>query len=168
MSSHEHKIAAPQSVTVGIITVSTSRTLATDESGRWIREQAIAEGHKVVLHNLVPDKATIIQKTVQNAVGQMAPQVLIVNGGTGISPADVTIETLRPMFAKEMTAFGSLFSHLSHRQIGSAAILSRATAGVIDRTVVVCLPGSLNACRLAWQELISSELGHLAHHAAGQ
>lgn len=167
MGSHEHKIAAPRSVTVGIITVSTSRSLETDESGHWIRRKAIAEGHAVVLHELVADEPADIRKAVQDALRQISPQVLILNGGTGISPADVTIETLRPMFAKEMNAFGPLFAHLSYRQIGSAAVLSRATAGVIDGTVVVCLPGSLNACRLAWQELISPELGHLAHHVAG-
>lgn len=165
MSSHEHKTAAPQSVTVGIITVSTTRSLETDESGHWIRKQAIAEGHTVAVHRVVPDKTAAIRKTVQDTIREVSPHVLILNGGTGISPADVTIETLQPMFTKEMTAFGSLFTHLSHRQIGSSAILSRATAGVVERTVVICLPGSLNACRLAWQELVSSELGHLAHHA---
>lgn len=164
MGIHEHKTAAPQSVSIGIITVSTTRSLETDESGLWIREQAIAEGHTVVLHRLVPDKAAAIRNAVLEAVREISPQVLILDGGTGISPSDVTIETLRPMFSKEMTAFGTLFAHLSHRQIGSAAILSRATAGVMDGTVVVCLPGSLNACRLAWQEMISSELRHLAHH----
>jgi molybdenum cofactor biosynthesis protein B len=164
MGTHEHKTAAPTSVSVGIITVSTTRSLETDESGHWLREQALAAGHAVVLHRLVPDEASAIRKTVQEALRDMAPQVLILNGGTGISPADVTIETLRPMFTKEMTAFGSLFAHLSHRQIGSAAFLSRATAGVIERTAVICLPGSLNACRLAWQEMISPELTHMAHH----
>jgi molybdenum cofactor biosynthesis protein B len=164
MGTQEHKTAAPTTVSVGIITVSTTRSLETDESGRWMREQALAAGHAVVLHRLVPDEAAAIQKTVQEALRDMAPHVLILNGGTGISPADVTIETLRPMFTKEMTAFGSLFAHLSHRQIGSAAVLSRATAGVIERTAVICLPGSLNACRLAWQEMISSELTHMAHH----
>ena len=164
MGTQEHKTAAPTSVTVGIITVSTSRSLETDESGHWMREQALAAGHAVVLHHLVPDDASAIQQSVRDAVRDMAPHILILNGGTGISPADVTIETLRPMFTKEMTAFGALFAHLSHRQIGSAALLSRATAGVIERTAVICLPGSLNACRLAWQEMISPELTHLAHH----
>ena len=164
MGTHEHKIAAPKTVTVGIITVSTSRTLKSDESGHWLRDQAIAAGHSVVLHRVVTDEAAAIQKSVQGAIRETSPQVLILNGGTGISPADVTIEALRPSFAKEMTAFGALFTQLSHRQIGSAAILSRATAGVIDRTVVLCLPGSLNACRMAWQEMISPEIRHLAHH----
>lgn len=164
MGLHEHKIAAPRSVTVGVITVSTTRTLATDQSGHWIREQAIAEGHSVVLHRLVTDEAAAIQTAVQEAIRETSPQVLILNGGTGISPTDVTIETLRPIFTKEMTAFGALFSQLSYRQIGSAAIMSRATAGVIDQTVVICLPGSLNACRMAWQEMISPEIRHLAHH----
>ena len=164
MGTREHKIAAPQSISIDIVTVSTTRSLETDESGHWMREQALAAGHSVVVHRLVPDEAAAIKKTVLEAVRDMAPQVLILNGGTGISPADVTIETLRPKFTKELTAFGPLFACLSHRQIGSAAILSRATAGVIERTVVICLPGSLNACRLAWQEMISSELTHLAHH----
>ena len=164
MGTHEHKIAAPRSVTVGILTVSTTRSLETDESGHWLRAQAIAEGHTVALHRLVPDEAEEIKKSVKDAVRQASLQVLIINGGTGISPADVTIEALRPMFAKEMTAFGSLFAHLSYAQIGPAAMLSRATAGVIGSTVVICLPGSVKACRLAWQEMISSEIGHLAHH----
>ena len=164
MGTHEHKIAAPPSVTVGIVTVSTTRSLDTDESGHWIRQQAETGGHEVVLHRLVPDEAAAIEQTVREALRKHSPDVLICNGGTGISPADLTIETLRPIFNKEMTAFGSLFAQLSHRQIGSAAIMSRATAGVIGRTVVICLPGSLNACRLAWQELISPELSHLAHH----
>ena len=164
MGTHEHKRTAPREVTVGIITVSTTRSLETDESGHWIRKQALAEGHTVVLHRLVPDKPAAIDEAVRDAIQKMSPHVLILNGGTGISPADVTIETLQSMFTKEMTAFGPLFAHLSHRQIGSAAILSRATAGVVDRTVVVCLPGSLNACRMAWQQMLSSELGHLAHH----
>ena len=164
MGTHEHKLTAPREVTVGIITVSTTRSLETDESGHWIRKQALAEGHTVVLHRLVPDKPAAIDVAVRDAIQEMSPHVLILNGGTGISPADVTIETLQSMFTKEMTAFGPIFAHLSHRQIGSAAILSRATAGVVDRTVVVCLPGSLNACRMAWQEMLSSELGHLARH----
>ena len=109
MGTHEHKMAAPRSVRVGIITVSTTRSLDTDESGHWIREQAVAEGHTVVLHRLVPDKATVIGDAVQKAIQENSPQVLILNGGTGISPADVTIEALRPSFSKELAAFGSIF-----------------------------------------------------------
>jgi molybdenum cofactor biosynthesis protein B len=85
-------------------------------------------------------------------------------GGTGVTAKDVTIETVKPLFAKELTAFGPAFTFLSMKQIGSAAILSRATAGVIGSTVVFCMPGSLSACRLACRELIFPELGHLVKH----
>ena len=85
-------------------------------------------------------------------------------GGTGITKKDVTIEAVHPMFAKELTAFGPLFAQLSTQQVGSAAILSRATAGVIDNTIVFCMPGSLNACKLACNDLIFPELGHLVKH----
>jgi molybdenum cofactor biosynthesis protein B len=86
------------------------------------------------------------------------------SGGTGITPKDVTIEALSPMFAKTLTGFGPLFAHLSFEEIGSAAFLSRATAGVIEGTVVFCMPGSINACKLACRKLIFPELGHLVKH----
>ena len=85
-------------------------------------------------------------------------------GGTGISNKDVTIEAVRPLFSKEITAFGAIFSQLSFEEIDSAALLSRATAGVIEKTVVFCMPGSLNACKLACKALIFPELGHLVKH----
>ena len=85
-------------------------------------------------------------------------------GGTGITKKDVTIEAVTPMFAKILTAFGSLFANLSYEEIGSAAFLSRATAGVIDNTIVFCMPGSIHACKLACRKLIFPELGHLVKH----
>ena len=89
------------------------------------------------------------------------------NGGTGITKKDVTIEAVNPLFAKTLTGFGPLFAKLSFDEIGSAAFLSRATAGVIEDTVVFCMPGSLNACKLACRELIFPELGHLVKHVDG-
>jgi molybdenum cofactor biosynthesis protein B len=146
MSTHEHKQAAPKSVTIGIISVSTTRALVEDKSGLWMKDQAQKEGHlKTVLH----DKN---------------PQVVLITGGTGITRKDVTIEAVSPLLTKELSAFGSLFAHLSTQQIGSAAILSRATAGVIENSVVFCMPGSLNACKLACTELIFPELGHMVKH----
>jgi molybdenum cofactor biosynthesis protein B len=88
----------------------------------------------------------------------------LVNGGTGISSGDVTIEALRPLFQKEMTAFGILFAQLSFEEIDSAAILSRAAAGIIGSTAVFCMPGSLAACKLACKNLVFPELGHVAKH----
>ena len=164
MGTHEHKKDAPRSVTVGILTVSTTRTLDTDESGKWIENQAIRASHVVACRRLVTDDAAAIAETVSHIVHDDRPQFLLITGGTGITTEDVTIESLRPMLRKELSAFGPLFAQLSYGEIGSAALLSRAMAGIIDNTVVFCLPGSLNACRLACDALIFPEFGHLAHH----
>lgn len=164
MGTHEHKQVAPKTVTIGIITVSTTRALANDSSGKWISEQAKNEGHEIVHHEVIPDDAEIIAATVKNVIRHQRPQVILVTGGTGITKKDVTIEAVNPMFAKVLTAFGALFANLSFEEIGSAAFLSRATAGIIEETVVFCMPGSINACKLACCKLIFPELGHLVKH----
>ena len=164
MSTHEHKKHAPRKVTIGIITVSTTRALVDDASGNWISEQAKNEGHAVVFHQVVTDDQDMIAATLQNLIQTEQPQVVILTGGTGITKKDVTIEAVSSMFAKTLTGFGPLFAKLSFDEIGSAAFLSRATAGVIEESVVFCLPGSLNACKLACRELIFPELGHLVKH----
>ncbi len=166
MGHTEHRLKSLQSVTVGVVSVSTTRTLETDESGHWIRRQALAEGHQAVAHIMVPDKADAIREAVVKLMAASTPQALIITGGTGISPKDVTIEAIRPLFSKELTAFGPIFAQLSYSQIGSAALLSRATAGIIGRTLVFCLPGSLKACRLACETLIFPEIGHVLMHVA--
>jgi len=122
------------------------------------------EGHQVVFHRVVVDDVPAIGGAVCRAVAQDAPDGILVNGGTGISFADVTIEAVRPLFDKELSGFGVLFTQLSFAQIDSAAILSRATAGIIRTTAVFCMPGSLNACKLACRELIFPELGHIVRH----
>ena len=164
MGTREHKKKAPHSVTVAIISVSTTRSITEDESGLWIRDEAMKEGHQVVSHQLITDDTEVISDTVQNVVHKESPMVLLITGGTGISPQDLTIEAVRPLFSKELVAFGPLFAQLSYEQIGSAALLSRATAGIINKTVVFCMPGSLKACRLTCRSLIFPELGHLAKH----
>ena len=165
MGTHEHKKHAPRKVTIGIITVSTTRALVDDTSGKWISETAAAEGHDVIYHQVIPDDVDIIAATVQNVICNEQPQVILMTGGTGITPKDVTIEAVSPLLAKVLTGFGPLFALLSFKEIGSAAYLSRAIAGVIEDTVVFCIPGSLNACKLACRELIFPELGHLVKHA---
>lgn len=164
MSTHEHKKHAPRTVTIAIITVSTTRALADDASGEWISKTAATAGHQIVHHQVIPDDADIIASTVQSVIRNEQPQVILISGGTGITPQDVTIEAIRPLFAKVLTGFGPLFAQLSFKEIGSAAYLSRATAGVIEDTVVFCIPGSINACKLACRELIFPELGHLVKH----
>ena len=164
MSTHEHKKAAPKSVNIGIITVSTTRALVEDKSGLWMKAQAQKEGHEIVHHQVIPDDAEEIAATLKTVISEKIPQVVLITGGTGITKKDVTIEAVSPLFTKELSAFGSLFAHFSTRQIGSAAIMSRATAGVIDNSVVFCMPGSINACKLACTELIFPELGHMVKH----
>jgi len=164
MGFKKHKTNAPKKVNVGIITVSSTRSMTEDKSGQWISKRAKKEGHEVVLHRVVPDEAGIITETLHETISDYGAQVILLTGGTGISNKDVTIEAVRPFFKKELTAFGPLFAQLSFEQIDSAALLSRATAGVIGGVIVFCMPGSLKACKLACKALIFPELGHIVKH----
>lgn len=164
MSTAEHKQRAPASVTLAVLSVSSTRTLETDKSGQWIAKTARREGHTVVDHRVVDDDAAAIVQTVREVLAQHQPQALLVTGGTGLGPRDVTIEALRPLFHKELSAFGPLFAQLSYEEIDSAALLSRAAAGLVGTTVVFCMPGSLKACQLACQSLIFPELTHIVGH----
>jgi len=164
MGVHQHRKAAPNSVAVGILTVSTSRSIEEDESGQWIAKRARKEGHAIRFHQVVTDDIEAIRTAALEAIRHAGLQALLVTGGTGITPKDVTIEALKPLFAKEMTAFGTLFAQLSYEEIDSAAILSRAAAGIIGNTVVFSMPGSKKACQLACKALIFPELGHVVAH----
>lgn len=165
MSRETHKASAPRRLQVGILTVSTSRSLKEDASGHWMAQRARREGHEVVVHRVVPDDAATIETAVRGIVNDLKPHGLLITGGTGIAPSDVTIEAVRPLFEKELSAFGPLFALLSFEEVDAAALLSRATAGVVAQTLVFCMPGSLKACKLACKALIFPELGHLAKHA---
>ncbi len=164
VGTQEHKKKAFRSVTIGILSISSTRTLAEDDSGHWIGRTALKEGHKVVCHQVLPDDSVAIAAGLQKLIRQHTPQAVLLTGGTGITPEDVTIEAVRPLFNKELTAFGPLFAQLSYEEIDSAAMLSRATAGVVGKTAVFCMPGSLKACKLACKALIFPELGHLVSH----
>lgn len=168
MGVEDHKKDAWGQLSVGIITVSSTRNLADDKSGHWIGKRTVKEGHKKVLHLVVPDDQEKITETVLDSIENQAPDILIVTGGTGITPQDVTIEAIKPLFEKELTAFGPLFTNLSFEEIDSAALLSRATAGIVKKTVIFCIPGSIHACKLACKELIFPEIGHLLKHVRGK
>jgi molybdenum cofactor biosynthesis protein B len=167
MGTAEHKKDAPKKVAIAILTLSTTRSIKEDVSGQWIREMAVEIGHEVVCHRVIPDDTATISMTVREITENLEPQILLMNGGTGITPQDVTIEAVSPMFTKVLSAFGPLFAQLSMQEIGSAAVMSRAAAGLIGSTVVFCMPGSLNACKLACTRLIFPELGHLVKHLKG-
>jgi len=164
MSTLLHKRETPNDIKVAVISVSTTRKLSEDKSGAWIKKQAKREGHEVVIHQVVTDEIMAIRELLVHVTEKINPDAIIMTGGTGISPRDVTIEAVRPLFEKELTAFGTLFATLSFEEIDSAAILSRATAGIIKEAIVFCMPGSLKACKLACNNLIFPELGHLLKH----
>ena len=164
MGLKEHKKSAPKRVKVGIITVSTTRSLKDDKSGQWMNKRAGKEGHEVIFHQVVPDDMETIRQTVIDVIQTHEPDALLLTGGTGISRKDITIEAIQPMFDKELTAFGPLFAQLSFEEIDSAALLSRAVAGVIGNTILFCMPGSQKACELACKAVIFPELGHLVKH----
>ena len=164
MSTLLHKKETPGDIKVAVISVSTTRKLSEDKSGAWIKKQTKKEGHEVVIHQVVTDEVKAIQELVHHVTEKICPDVVIMTGGTGISLKDVTIEAVKPLFEKELTAFGPLFANLSFEEIDSAAILSRATAGIIKKAVVFCMPGSIKACKLACNNLIFPELGHLLKH----
>lgn len=164
MSLLPHKRDLPGDIKIAVVSVSTTRKLSDDKSGTWIKKQAKREGFEVVVHQVVTDDIDAIRDLVVHITQKIAPHAVIMSGGTGISPKDVTIEAVKPLFKKELSAFGPLFAQLSFDQIDSAAILSRATAGIIQDSMVFCMPGSIKACKLACNELIFPELGHLIKH----
>lgn len=164
MSTSQHKKKLPQNIKIAIVCVSTTRKLSADKSGAWIKKQAEKEGHEVVIHQTVTDDIDAIRELTEHIAQQRNPDVIIMSGGTGISPKDVTIEAVKPLFKKELTAFGALFAILSFEEIDCAAILSRATAGIIQDSAIFCIPGSIKACKLACRELIFPELGHILKH----
>jgi molybdenum cofactor biosynthesis protein B len=154
----EHKAHAPKSVKVAVITISDTRTEATDESGKILKQLLLDAGHKILFLAVVKDEAKAIADAVEQA--SWTCDAIVTNGGTGLSKRDVTIETLQPGLDKVLPGFGELFRVLSYRDIGSAAMLSRAIAGVYKTRLLFCLPGSPAACILAMKSLILPELGH--------
>lgn len=157
-----HSIETPRRIGCAILTVSDTRTQADDASGQVIRQLLGGADHQVLSYAIVPDEPAAIQGAVASAVGLPGVEAVIVNGGTGVAARDVTVESLSGLWTKELPGFGELFRALSFAEIGAAAFLSRATAGVIAGKFVAVLPGSPAACRLAMERLILPEIGHVA------
>jgi molybdenum cofactor biosynthesis protein B len=143
-----------------VVTCSDTRTVAEDETGRLILQALTQAGHEGAGHQVVRDEPSAIRQALADAE-RAGARAVVFNGGTGISSRDQTLETLRPLFEKELPGFGELFRALSYAEIGSPAMLSRAAAGICRGMVVFSLPGSPNAVRLAMDRLILPELGHL-------
>jgi molybdopterin adenylyltransferase len=143
-----------------VITVSDSRTRETDTNGAWLQERIAAAGAVVCGYHVVPDEPDEVRAAVDDLV--RGAQVVVVNGGTGVSKRDTTYDTLARLLEKTLPGFGELFRMLSWEQVGSAAMLSRATAGTYRGAVLVSVPGSPKAVALAWEKLLEPELAHLA------
>lgn len=161
MGVQDHKEAASgiSGLRAAVLTVSDTRTEETDESGKLMIELIEAQGHAIGAYRILKNEP----EAVRAAVRELADQVdfLITTGGTGMSPRDLSIEACRPLFTKELEGFGDVFRLLSFQEVGSAAILSRATAGSVGRAMLFCLPGSKAAVRLACEKLILPEIKHL-------
>ncbi len=175
-TSLQHKENAQKTFKCAILTISTSRyekygktdrpERAEDASGKLIWGMVEVQGSKVVHYELIPDNMEMIREAFKKCLYSEA-DVIISNGGTGLSPADVTIEAVTPYIEKDMPGFGELFRLKSVEQIGNAMMLTRAIAGVARGKVIFCLPGSPNAVKLAL-ELILPEIGHILKHVKGQ
>lgn len=162
MSVHEHKKEAPKSVSCMVLTVSDTRTVETDKSGNIMKEMLEEAGHNVVKHEIVKDDYSAIQRAILYAEESPEIDALLINGGTGITFRDTTYEAVSKMLDKELPGFGELFRYLSFtKDIGSAAMMSRAIAGVRGKTAIFSTPGSSGAVTLAMRELIVPELGHV-------
>ncbi len=148
-----------------LITASDSRTHADDRSGAVARERLERAGHRVESSRLVPDEAARLAAAVETALAALGVDVVLVTGGTGFAPRDVTVEAIEPLFERTIVGFGELFRRLSFDEIGAAAMLSRATAGLVGRKAVFLLPGSPAAVELALDRLILPEIAHLLAQA---
>jgi molybdenum cofactor biosynthesis protein B len=161
MTEHERRAAAetPEHIRCVLITVSDTRTAATDTSGQAMRAILEQHGHAVVAQQIVRDEIVQITDAIRAAAAHC--DIIITSGGTGITRRDSTYEAVQQLLAKELPGFGELFRMLSYHEIGAAAMLSRATAGVFGGSIVFCLPGSTNAVRLALERLIVPQMRHL-------
>ena len=161
MSVHEHEKHARKNLKLGVITASDSRTPETDQSGKLIRTMLEAAGHHVDYYEIVRDDREKISAAIVNNLENL--DALIVNGGTGITARDNTTEVVESLLDKELKGFGELLRMLSFNEIGAAAMMSRAIAGVRHGKFIAALPGSTDACRLAMEKLLLPQLGHITY-----
>jgi molybdenum cofactor biosynthesis protein B len=170
-STKRHKAEAPEKLYFAIFVCSTSRykrlengEKVEDESGDLMESLIKSAGHKVALRKMIPDDKAKIEECMRQTLNSNLDAVIFC-GGTGIAQSDITIETVSPFLEKVLHGFGELFRHLSFKKIGSAAILSRALAGIAKGKAIFCIPGSPDAVQLCLKELILPEAPHILKHA---
>ena len=171
-SAKTHKSHAPKSMNFAVFICSTSRYQAqqkgeaiTDVSGDTIESLLKTAGHKVLFRRIVSDDKAQIEHAVKSVLENPGVEAAIFCGGTGVTHTDITIETVSPFFEKTLPGFGEFFRRLSYDRVGSAAVMSRAVAGVAKGKALFCIPGSPNAAQVAVEQLISSEAPHIVKHA---
>lgn len=162
----EHKQHAPLTISCVVITCSDTRTRDTDTSGFLMMDLLKAQGHEVVAYHLVKDDPDEIRAAIEEAAQRESVQAILINGGTGITRRDSTFEAVDGMLEKRLDGFGEIFRYLSYLDIGSPAIMSRATAGLYRNRIVISTPGSEGAVRLAMEKLVLPELGHMIQQIA--
>lgn len=163
MGAKQHReIAGHQPVTVAIVTVSDSRTPETDTNRHYIEARMKELGHVVAAYRLIKDEPEQVAAALDELVALPDVRIILFNGGTGISPRDTTFDVISRMLEKTLPGFGEIFRMLSYQEVGAAAILSRATAGVYKKTMVFSMPGSPNAVQVALEKLILPEINHFA------
>jgi molybdenum cofactor biosynthesis protein B len=164
-SSQEHRASSPRQVRCAVITVSDTRTLETDSGGQTIVELLLAAGHLVEARQIIADDPVAIRELIRRLIATGTADVILLTGGTGLSSRDQTYETISGLLTRQLPGYGELFRMLSYSQVGAAAMLSRAIGGLVEKTVVLTMPGSPGGVRLAMEKLILPELGHLVREA---
>jgi molybdenum cofactor biosynthesis protein B len=164
-STTQHRCDSPKSVRCAVVTISDTRTIETDRGGALIVEMLAAGGHGVSGRHIVRDDPAEIEPLLKKLADPAATDAVLMTGGTGIAARDKTFETVSSLLTKPMPGYGELFRMLSYEDIGPAAMLSRAVGGVLNKVIVLTMPGSVAAVRLAMEKLIVPEIGHLVYEA---
>jgi molybdopterin adenylyltransferase len=164
-STQQHRAEAPKAVRCAVVTVSDTRTLENDRGGQMLAESLAAAGHMVTRREIVPDDPSRIRALVEELADAAVLDAILVTGGTGIAARDQTFETVSSLLTKTLPGYGEIFRMLSYADIGPAAMLSRTIGGVIGQVVLLTMPGSPAAVRLALDKLILPELAHVVYEA---
>lgn len=146
------------SLRIAVLTVSDTRQLDTDTSGQYLVDALTAAGHQLLARQIVKDDIYQLRAVVSDWIAQPDIQVILTTGGTGFSGRDSTPEALSVLFDKQIEGFGEMFRHFSLLEIGTSTIQSRAVAGMANRTLIFCMPGSTGACKTAWLNILQSQL----------
>jgi len=161
----QHKAEAPKSLGCAVVTVSDTRTLETDTGGGEVVRRLEVAGHQVVAREIIPDEPSQMKPLLERLRSDPQVDAVLMTGGTGISSRDQTFETVASLLTKPLPGYGELFRWLSYNEIGAAAMLSRATGGLMGNTLLLTMPGSRPAVQLAMEKIILPELGHLVREA---